>query len=343
MEKQNKSLGQILKDILFYSLLILTLIYSSMAVIYGYKELQKQDDVVQRESKRYYNNVDDYNEGYNTAISQISDLNYGQNVFGNITSFTASYTSLNRVFDVVNLNQYNSGNYEYRLLKMPTGNLNMSELKSGVSDFSGVTDFTFTLTSNLAYFSKSGLVSFPSDNNSCITYISFLDNQNNNIGYITNQNIIKNGWNYEFVIPDDIVGSNARIQFNINYSLLPSNFAFNFDGINYDYQTGYDYGYSQALIDIKNNPNDYDLYDKSQYDGNYTSGYNQGYNQGVLEGEGLGERGFLVMFNAIMNAPFNILNGLLNFELFGINLFSLVSFILTIGIIVFVGALLIKK
>ena len=74
------------------------------------------------------------------------------------------------------------------------------------------------------------------------------------------------------------------------------------------------------------------------YDEGYNLGYDEGYNLGLELGakENFGNNYFKQLFNLILNAPYNIYNGLLNFEIFGINLFALFSFIFTTGLIIFI-------
>ena len=52
------------------------------------------------------------------------------------------------------------------------------------------------------------------------------------------------------------------------------------------YTEGYNNGRTQGQNDVKNNPNNYGLYNKTQYDQNYNNGYNNGYNAGQQEGIG---------------------------------------------------------
>ena len=47
---------------------------------------------------------------------------------------------------------------------------------------------------------------------------------------------------------------------------------------NNGYNAGYGSGRSQGRSDVKNNPNGYGLYTKSQYDSNWSNGHNNGYN-----------------------------------------------------------------
>ena len=46
------------------------------------------------------------------------------------------------------------------------------------------------------------------------------------------------------------------------------------------YTEGYNNGRTQGQNDVKNNPNGYGLYNKTQYDQNYNNGYNSGYSAG---------------------------------------------------------------
>ena len=46
------------------------------------------------------------------------------------------------------------------------------------------------------------------------------------------------------------------------------------------YNEGYNNGRTQGQNDVKNNPNGYGLYNKTQYDQNYNNGYNAGYSAG---------------------------------------------------------------
>jgi len=104
-----------------------------------------------------------------------------------------------------------------------------------------------------------------------------------------------------------------------------------------EFGKGYNAGYNDAFniyqdfrLDIINNPNEYNLYSQSQYDSHYQDGYNAGYN---ATNHDLDSNGFLTMMNAIFNAPANFLNGALNFDFMGVNLFNLVSFVFTCALV----------
>ena len=59
---------------------------------------------------------------------------------------------------------------------------------------------------------------------------------------------------------------------NTTYS-VPAGY---YSGGTLDSRTSYNNGRNQGRTDVKNSPNSYGLYTKSQYDGNYNSGYNAG-------------------------------------------------------------------
>lgn len=88
-------------------------------------------------------------------------------------------------------------------------------------------------------------------------------------------------------------------------------------------------GYTTGVQAVKSNPNGYDLYTKAQYDSNYTKGYNAG-----LEFADNNNIPALVM--TIFNAPVNMLGGMLDFEIFGVNIKNLVFFLLTTGIVIWI-------
>ena len=50
------------------------------------------------------------------------------------------------------------------------------------------------------------------------------------------------------------------------------------------YTNRYNSGRTQGQNDVKNNPNSYGLYNKTQYDQNYNNGYNAGYSTGYENG-----------------------------------------------------------
>lgn len=98
----------------------------------------------------------------------------------------------------------------------------------------------------------------------------------------------------------------------------------------------YDENKELGFIDGKNqvleNPNDYGLYTKEQLDDEKENAYQEGL---VANDASIGNTGFKTMMGSIFNAPYTIIHNILNFEIFGINLFNLFSFIFTCGLIIF--------
>lgn len=67
-----------------------------------------------------------------------------------------------------------------------------------------------------------------------------------------------------------------------------------------------------------------DGYNTGQYDGNktgYNQGYNAGYNEGVVSGA---DYSFLGLIGAVVDAPINAFQGLLDFDILGVNMSSFV-------------------
>ena len=76
-----------------------------------------------------------------------------------------------------------------------------------------------------------------------------------------------------------LCGTAAAGQILTGYTATSQN-GIKISGTNKGYDTGYSEGRSQGRNDVKNSPNSYSLYTKSQYDANYNNGYNAGRSQG---------------------------------------------------------------
>ena len=94
------------------------------------------------------------------------------------------------------------------------------------------------------------------------------------------------------------------------------------NGYEYAYDIGYNEGYDEGR--------------EVGYDEGYLTGVEEIdqdaiYHEGFLAGQkdNINQNAFKTLFNAILNAPYNIFSGLLEFEILGVNLFSLFSFIFT--------------
>lgn len=90
------------------------------------------------------------------------------------------------------------------------------------------------------------------------------------------------------------------------------------------YDVGYEEGYNVAWNGAK------DYY----YDVGYEAGHTAGYQEG--EAATFNDSGITTMLGAIIDYPVNFLRGLFNFELFGVNIFSLLTFAFTLTLIVWV-------
>lgn len=97
------------------------------------------------------------------------------------------------------------------------------------------------------------------------------------------------------------------------------------------YANGYDVGYDEGYDEG---------YNYTDENGNYR-GYEQGYHDG--SNNEFAKDGVKDLVNIIFNAPYNIFNGFLNFEIFGVNLFNLLSFIFTLVLVGWIIALLMKR
>lgn len=90
------------------------------------------------------------------------------------------------------------------------------------------------------------------------------------------------------------------------------------------YQSGYTAGYNAG--DIAGRSTGYD----NGYSDGQIVGYNNGYNSGVADG---GNYSFLSLIGAVVDAPLSAFTSLLNFNLFGFNIMSLVTGLLTVAVI----------
>ena len=98
----------------------------------------------------------------------------------------------------------------------------------------------------------------------------------------------------------------SSIQYNQGYT----------DGINEGFNNGFDSGFT----DGKNE--------------GYTMGYNDGYRDGT--NEEFTTNGFKTLIGSIFNYPINMIRSIFNFEFMGINIYSIIVFIMSIGIVIFV-------
>lgn len=110
------------------------------------------------------------------------------------------------------------------------------------------------------------------------------------------------------------------------------------------YQAGYDMGHHVGLDEgygvgkQEGYQEGYEMGQGAGYDEGYEFGYNKGLNDGLNEtttSENY-KSTFKSIFEGIFQAPIDFIKGAFNFEVFGLNIFKLVSFALTIVLVVWV-------
>lgn len=88
------------------------------------------------------------------------------------------------------------------------------------------------------------------------------------------------------------------------------------------YNDGYNDGYTSAI-----NSGD-------SYNSGFNSGYQDGYNDGI--NTDLQTNGLRTLFNSILSFPVDMIKSVFNFEFMGVNIASVIMFIVSIGIVAFV-------
>ena len=103
-----------------------------------------------------------------------------------------------------------------------------------------------------------------------------------------------------------------------------------------DYQAGYSDGYAVGIVsgenNVINNPQNYDLYTEAQYDAYGDERYNEGIDVNLAEHD----LTFGNLILTILRAPGELLKGMFNFEIFGINVSNLVLFVFSLGAVILV-------
>lgn len=129
-------------------------------------------------------------------------------------------------------------------------------------------------------------------------YMNYYDSEDNYISY-------------EFIMPSDNPWDTRTYYFTQDFS---------------DTQI-YNQGYNQGLLDNQSN-----IYNQG-YNAGSSAGYGQGYAEGLEDGS---DYSFFSLFGAVLDAPISALKGLLNFQIFGVNLLTLFTGLLTLAIILLV-------
>lgn len=101
---------------------------------------------------------------------------------------------------------------------------------------------------------------------------------------------------------------------------------------NVAYTNGYNAGYEVGQNEGQENGMDLG-YQEGYRDGKI-EGYDNGYNEAL--GEDISSRGFWGLLNSIMSYPVNMIKSVFNFEFMGINIAGLITFIVSIVIVIFI-------
>lgn len=171
-------------------------------------------------------------------------------------------------------------------------------------------------------------------------YSCFIMTDNDTFG--RSSNIVDDGFTMSLqsfvgVVPSNYI--NFRI---IIYSLefVPNSQLSNIymNGASYDdgfangYNQGYNYGYASG--DSNGYNQGYENGYNNGLDGGYDSGYQAGYNYGI--NSNLETNGVRTLFNSILSFPVDMIKSVFNFEFMGVNIASVITFIISIGIVAFV-------
>jgi len=97
------------------------------------------------------------------------------------------------------------------------------------------------------------------------------------------------------------------------------------------YLNGYNEGYKYGQLSGSDLVNE--AHDKGYNDG-FAVGKEAGYSQAI--NEGVNDNGFRTLFGSILSYPVNMIRSAFNFEIFGLNVSSLLMFIASIAVVGFV-------
>lgn len=120
---------------------------------------------------------------------------------------------------------------------------------------------------------------------------------------------------------DFLSGQNSVLNNPNDYGLYSK------DDYDNNYNNGYSIGETVGENNVKNNPSNYDLYSKDDYDSNYNLGYSDSQND---------QSTFKKLMFSIIDSPFNVLSNAFDFEIFGINLSAFLISIVSLLLVFFV-------
>lgn len=204
-------------------------------------------------------------------------------------------------------------------------------VEGNLIDYSGIPDiYDYIYNHDDYYFRIKFKLQQPT--NHIITF-SFSDNL---IAYTAVLLNSTNGQSYTFIRSDDTYNLKCDTS-SYYYDTITVDGFYSSDYItfnmfisddSYSYTKGYDTGYSEGYSD------GHDVgYDES-FDRGQAYGYQQGYNAGA--NSNLETNGMKTLFNSILSFPVNMIKSVFNFEFMGINIASVIMFVISIGIVAFV-------
>lgn len=160
-------------------------------------------------------------------------------------------------------------------------------------------------------------------------YINFYDSRGNMLGSVSkNDNVAVSYNNVSKIVGERKISDLPEDTLYIVSSLSSGYYDFG-------YKDGYNKGYNEGLKDGEEE--------------SFSIGYQEGYREGKIDGhdegynEALGEdlttRGFWGLLNSIFSYPVNMIKSVFNFEFMGINIASLITFVISLVIV----ALIVRK
>lgn len=157
-----------------------------------------------------------------------------------------------------------------------------------------------------------------------LTFLSYSNTtytKSNATGISYSVNLTDNGFNSSEYLKSITLNITGYTNNNMFTQIGSSNDSLSYMyGYNYGYEKGKDNGFDSGFTDGKNE--------------GYSMGYNDGYRDGT--NEEFTTNGFKTLIGSIFNYPINMIRSVFNFEFMGINIFSLIVFIMSIGIVIFV-------
>ena len=269
------------------------------------------------------NSTDEYTQGYNNGYN--AGYEAGLQISGNLTAILRN--SITQVFSLEN-DECSSGDELSVFFTSDSNSIidlqyQLSTLYSEIG-FNDTSSTPFRWKIFLPYSIPISLFYFTFSNWNLTSdiYVNFYGSidSNNYIKYRLQdfiENVFKADSSFMFEVVEVVL---APINLTSNSSITFSN---------QEYYEGFYQGYDQGL----NNGNTIG-YDKG-YEAGKTEGYNNGYNVGYVDGSDAGNVIGDALFS-ISDIPFSILSSFLGFEIFGVNVLTIFTGLLTIGLVIWI-------